>query len=69
MDIAIDILLPSCLQAEICVLTVLEPPSWISDFRLHLTILTVALLERISVLENVDIAVGICLLYCLLAEI
>jgi len=40
--IAVEIVLLSCVFAEIRVITLFQPPSWISDFRFHLELLLVA---------------------------
>ena len=48
MGIAIWIPLLSCVYAEIRVLAFWEPPSGISDFRLHLTVLPTAQLKSLT---------------------
>src|SRR5208282_3765583 len=42
VGLAVETKLLSCLEAEIYVLPVYWPPSWISDFRLHRTVFGIA---------------------------
>jgi hypothetical protein len=37
MVVAVGISLVTCLQAELCVLPVSDPPHWISNFRLQIS--------------------------------
>ena len=57
----------SCAQAELRVLTFGEPPSWISDFRFHLTVLLMAPFR--SMTPKMGVAAGILSLASLEAEI
>jgi hypothetical protein len=44
-NIAVRIALITCLQAELCVLPVLDSSYWISDFRIHLSKFSIRPLE------------------------
>jgi len=47
-DIAVEIVLLSCILAEIRVITLFQPPSWIPDFRFHLGMLLIAPLKSLN---------------------
>jgi len=46
--IAIEIVLQSCILAEIHVITLFQPPSWISDFRFCLGVLLITPLKSLT---------------------
>ena len=68
MGAAVEIALISCLEAKIHAFDVERPPSWI--FPLPVWSYSI-LVQRIGKLdpENIDIAVGISLIFCLEAEV
>jgi len=46
--ITFEIVLLSCILADISVITNFQPPSWISDFRFHLGVLPTAPLKSLN---------------------
>jgi len=47
MGIAVGILLISCIETELRLISFFQPPSWSSDFRFHPTVLLMAPLKRL----------------------